>query len=453
MIWIEKIQEAINYIESNLFEEVTISSIGKAINYAPSSFTNFFSAVTGYSVSEYIRFRRLSCAAEQLLKNKVSVTEMAFQCGYETVEAFSKAFKRLFGCPPSAFVKSELKYQKFSPISINFLLKGGFSMTRNLIPGLLKVDWSDTRRQNEFVNSVVSAMNAFGEKTDYDTVCALSGSAFRASFSMPSVCQWNLGNYHVINTPIIIEHIFKMMGYMISNHVRGDFDADKKLITDSIDKGVPVITLEGVINCADACVISGYDNDGRVLLGYNPFMYIEDDHKEAPDDTGYFRKSDWHDGFFSEGNQGRILIIGEKGEKPDSKAAFHETMQLVQRLISEETIVPGQYNGLAAHKAFANALQTYEWIDKSEIYLNTMCNFKQYLDRQYAVGFLRENGRDDLAEIYGRIAEIAAKMEAMIPQDFSASAVEMFGDKANLKPYCDMLLEVCSLEEKVSSMI
>ena len=326
-------------------------------------------------------------------------------------------------------------------------------MTRNLIPGLPKVDWSDTQRQNEFVGSVVSAMNALGEKTDYDTVCALSGSAFRTSFSMPSVCQWNLGNYHVINTPIIIEHIFKMMGYMVSNHVRGDFDADKKLITDSIDKGVPVITLEGVINCADACVISGYDNDGRVLLGYNPFMYIEDDHKELPDNTGYFRKSDWHDGFFAEGSQGRILIIGEKGEKPDSETVFSETMQLVQRLICEETIVSGQYNGLAAHKAFANALQTYEWSDNSGIYLNTMCNFKQYLDRQYAVRFLRENGRDDLAEIYGRIAEIAVKMYAMIPQDFSASAIEMFGDKANLKPYCDMLLEVCSLEKKASSMI
>jgi len=68
-------------------------------------------------------------------------------------------------------------------------------MKRNLIPGLLKVDWSDAQRQNEFVNSIVSALNALGEKLDYDYVCAVSGSAFRTSFSMPSVDRWNHGNY------------------------------------------------------------------------------------------------------------------------------------------------------------------------------------------------------------------------------------------------------------------
>jgi AraC family transcriptional regulator len=164
VIWINKIQEAIDYIEDNLFETITVENVGKAINYAPSSFSIFFSAVTGYSVSEYIRFRRLSWAANQLVENEkeASVTDLAFECGYETVEAFSKAFKRLFNCSPSLFSKSELKYYQFSPISINFLLKGGFSMTRNLIPGLQKVDWSNTQRQNEFVNSVVSALNAVG---------------------------------------------------------------------------------------------------------------------------------------------------------------------------------------------------------------------------------------------------------------------------------------------------
>lgn len=451
MNWIDKIQEAIGYIEENLLEDLTIDSIAEAINYAPSSFQNLFSAITGYSIGEYIRFRRLSSSIDDLAGDELSVTEISFKYGYETVEAFSKAFKRLFNCSPSKYLEVNLNQKKFNPIVIDFKLKGGFCMVKNYIPNLLKVDWSDTQRQNEFVNSVVSVLNSLGEKFDYDYVCAVSGSAFRTSFSMPSVNKWNHGNYHVIHTPILIEHTFKMLGYKVSHHIRGDYEFDRQLIMNSIDKGIPVITLEGVINCSDSCIISGYDNDGNVLLGYNPFMYVNEDHDEAPDGTGYFRKSDWHDGFCEGGSQLRILIIEGKCEKPSKNEIFTETTKLIKRLIQEENIAPGQNNGLSAHKAFSKALQTYEWDDNFEPYLNVMCNYKQYLDRQYAVKFFYDNGRDDLAKQYEKISELCKELSQLIPQDFSAG--DLFSDKSKLKPYCDTLLKISDLEEKVISLI
>lgn len=324
-------------------------------------------------------------------------------------------------------------------------------MRRNLIPGLLKVDWSDAQRQNEFVNSVVSALNALGERLDYDYVCAVSGSAFRTSFSMPSVDRWNHGNYHVIHTPAIVEQTFDVLGYRVSHHIRGDYEADSWLIMDSIDKGHPVITLEGVINCADACVIGGYDNRGGVLLGYSPFMYVRADQNEAPDETGYFRKSGWHDGFFAKGSKGRMIIMEGKGEKPGRETVFAQTLQLVSLLTREETLAAGQYNGLAAHRAFANVLLAYAWDDNFEPYLNVMCNYKQYLDRQYAIRFFRDNGRDDLADYYEKIAALVTELGQIIPQDFTA--LDMFGDKDQLRPYCDVLLRICDLEEEVLSLL
>ena len=331
-------------------------------------------------------------------------------------------------------------------------------MTRNLIPGLQKVDWSDTQRQSEFVNSVVSALNGLGERLNYDYVCAVSGSAFRTSFSMPSVEKWNFGNYYTCYVPIILEHTFKMLGYTAKIYHRSEYETDRRLIVDSIDKGVPVITLAGVIQNSDTCLISGYDNDGNVLLGYNPYMYIGDDHGEAADDTGYFRKSNWHGGYF-EGDKNlingsgreRIIIIGEKCEKPSKEKIFAETLKLIKRLISEENISPGQYNGLAAHKAFENALTTYEWNDNFEPYMCVMCNYKQYLDRQYAVKFFQDNNRNDLAEIYCEISRLCAKLGQIIPQDFSAG--DMFSNKSKLKPYCDVLLQICGLEEKVLKLL
>ena len=312
-------------------------------------------------------------------------------------------------------------------------------MKRNLIPDLTKVDWSDTQRQNEFVGSVVSALNGLGEKLDYDYVCAVSGSAFRTSFSVEG---WNHGNYNVVNAPITIDHTFKMLGYEISHHTRGDYGSAGKLIMDSIDRGVPVVTLEGVISHSDACVISGYDDDGRVLLGYNPFMYIKDEHPEAPDETGYFRKTDW---------RGHILIIEGKCEKPDKQTVLARTLKLVSRLIGEESLVPGQHNGLAAHRAFANALLTRTWDDNGWVYLNVMCNYKQYLDRQYAAKFFRDNDRGDLADCYEKMTALCAELGRIIPQDFSAT--DMFSDKDKLRPYCDVLLQICDLEERVLPLL
>jgi AraC family transcriptional regulator len=64
VFWVDKVREAIDYIEGHLLEEISVETVGRAIHYAPSSFSGIFSAITGYSVGEYIRFRRLSWAAD-----------------------------------------------------------------------------------------------------------------------------------------------------------------------------------------------------------------------------------------------------------------------------------------------------------------------------------------------------------------------------------------------------
>lgn len=315
-------------------------------------------------------------------------------------------------------------------------------MKRNVISDLPEVGWSDPARQNEFVLSVISALSVFGEKPDYDYVCSVSGCAFRTSFS---VTGWNHGNYHVIHTPCVIEHTFKMLGYGITRRGRSGYEEDKKRITDSIDRGVPVITLEGVIRCSDACVISGYDDGGNVLLGYSPFMYIPDDHNEPHDGTGYFRKSDWHGGTAG-GSRLNIITVGEKCGRPSDEDILGETLKTAASLIMSESMSEGQHNGIKANKAFADALLTCSWDDNFEPYLNVMCNYKQYLDKRYAVQYLTENGRQDLASYYRRITELTDRLAEIIPQDFSASG--MFGDKENLKPFAQTLLEISALEEE-----
>ena len=109
MTWVSKIQEAIDFIESNLFEPINAEAVGKAINYAPSSFSNFFSAVVGYSVGEYIRFRRLTIAAEQLRTDKISVTDAAFKCGMKRLNPFQKLSSVYLAAPLLKLSNSSLK--------------------------------------------------------------------------------------------------------------------------------------------------------------------------------------------------------------------------------------------------------------------------------------------------------------------------------------------------------
>lgn len=77
--------------------------------------------------------------------------------------------------------------------------------------------------------------------------------------------------------------------------------------------------------------------------------------------------------------------------------------------------------------------------------------YKQYLDRQYAVKFFKDNGRTDLAEIYEEITELSCELAKIIPQDFSAA--ELFSDKEKLKPFCDVLSKIYDLEKQAAISI
>jgi hypothetical protein len=80
-----------------------------------------------------------------------------------------------------------------------------------------------------------------------------------------------------------------------------------------------------------------------------------------------------------------------------------------------------------------------------------MCNFKQYLDKQYAISFFKDNGRNDLADIYMEISGLVDIMKSQIPQDFTAAHI--FSDKALLEPYCVSISQICKLEEKALTLL
>jgi AraC family transcriptional regulator len=92
---------AIAWIESHLLEPMTVKSIADRAGYSPSRFSRGFTRLQGESVMSYVWGRRLESAMRRLLNEPdLRIVDLAFDSGFDSQEAFTRAFVRAFGHPP-----------------------------------------------------------------------------------------------------------------------------------------------------------------------------------------------------------------------------------------------------------------------------------------------------------------------------------------------------------------
>lgn len=99
------IQRAVDYIEANLGEELSLYDIAGHAGFSVPHFYRLFKAYCGCNVGEYVTKRRLACAAAALKAGGRTVTDIAYACGYGSHDGFTRAFTREYGMPPSRFKK------------------------------------------------------------------------------------------------------------------------------------------------------------------------------------------------------------------------------------------------------------------------------------------------------------------------------------------------------------
>ncbi|MFJ7683710.1 AraC family transcriptional regulator [Peribacillus butanolivorans] len=133
MGWIESIQKAINYMEEHLLDDLTIESISRQANASAFHFQRTFTILTDISVGEYVRRRRLTLAAQEISRTNCKIIDLAYKYGYDTPEAFSKAFRRQHGVSPSEARKYIGKLTFYERLVIQVILKGEIPMKYNII--------------------------------------------------------------------------------------------------------------------------------------------------------------------------------------------------------------------------------------------------------------------------------------------------------------------------------
>ncbi|HHY60110.1 MAG TPA: AraC family transcriptional regulator [Clostridia bacterium] len=117
---------AMDYIEANLTEELSAEVIAKDTGMPDYHFRTLFYYLSGMTLQEYIRNRRLSEANRELLKG-AKVTDVAYKYGYQSVDGFTRAFKKWSGVLPSEVVKTGVS-KCFPRISFVITVRGGKAM-------------------------------------------------------------------------------------------------------------------------------------------------------------------------------------------------------------------------------------------------------------------------------------------------------------------------------------
>lgn len=130
---LQRMLDSIEYIESHLDNELLLDEIAAVACMSRFHFQRMFRMLTDYAVSEYIRNRRITVAAQELVHSKSKVIDVAMKYGYESPESFTKAFRRIHGISPSDAKKHSQSLKAYPKISFQIQLKGDVEMDYKIV--------------------------------------------------------------------------------------------------------------------------------------------------------------------------------------------------------------------------------------------------------------------------------------------------------------------------------
>lgn len=103
----ERINRVLRHIESHLNDRLNLYDLADIACFSPYHFHRIFSAMTGESLAAYIRRLRLQQAANIIIYTNESITQIASIAGYDSIDAFTRAFRAQFGMTPSEYWRTE----------------------------------------------------------------------------------------------------------------------------------------------------------------------------------------------------------------------------------------------------------------------------------------------------------------------------------------------------------
>ena len=130
---VEKLGKAIDYLEDNLDKEISFDEAARIACCSPYYFQRVFSYVSGVSLAEYIRRRKMTQAAFELQRTDSRVIDVALKYGYSSPTSFNRAFQNVHGITPTAAKLGGNVLQAYPSIQFKIEITGGSAMAYRIV--------------------------------------------------------------------------------------------------------------------------------------------------------------------------------------------------------------------------------------------------------------------------------------------------------------------------------
>lgn len=121
---LNRFNHAIDYIERHLDDEMDYAYAAKIACCSEFHFSRMFSSLANVTLAEYVRRRRLTLAAFDIQKQGAKITDIAMKYGYNSPDAFTRAFRQLHGVTPVSVRESNVQLKAYPRMSFQITIKG-----------------------------------------------------------------------------------------------------------------------------------------------------------------------------------------------------------------------------------------------------------------------------------------------------------------------------------------
>jgi AraC-like DNA-binding protein len=341
-----RLQNAIDYAESNLFLQVDFKEAAAEAYMSVATFYRAFEIFVGMSFMEYVRKRRLSVALMRLKRGE-SVTIIGYDLGYADSNSFSREFKSEFGLSPSKHAKSgtsisgQISIELMFGMAISYESKYAVARRnimadakiKNVLSGVKQICFKLKNSRGEryspesfaFPACFTSAMRKISGEVhekrvgahnreyifdlDYHEAMAVSGMAFGNLWPKNNVVSMSVNDFtQIAPRQEIFSRTFAWFGYELNHYSKKGTESEKdffkELVVDSITAGKCVLAT-GLGGNPEFSLITGYDKKGEIMIGWSHYQ-DDPDVSCGFEALGECRIENWYDKIWE------IVLFGNK---------------------------------------------------------------------------------------------------------------------------------------------